>query len=414
MSDSIFRQSALDQLASPERLDAPLALVGRASWLLLGAVAAGLVGALIWAVLTTSPVKVSGAGVLIGERGLSEVAGDEGGLVRRVLVTSGQMVHAGDPIAELTRTDLQRDLDDAGARLAAARQRYQAMAAFYAGEQARDRGTDALRLDTLSQTRAALADRVRYLSDKAVRMRQLVDRGFVQKDRLADVQVELADARERLANLGESAARVQSDANTKSGQERLALLDQQREISEQERRIARLGAQLGERRYIRAREDGQITEIKAGGGDVIGSGTAIATLAPVSRSGRMIALLYVPVAEGKRIQPGMAAEISPANVERAIFGHIPGRILSVAPLPSTAEGMRKMLRNDTLVRQLLSNGAPIEIRVALDTDAANPSGYRWSASHGPAAALSAGVTLTGDMIVERKRIIGLLVPQVAN
>ena len=414
MSESIFRQSALDRLANPERLDAPLILVRRTSWLLLITLVVAMAAALLWSVVARAPVKVSSQGVLIGQGGLAEIVTDEAGRIEKLLVTSGQRVRAGDPIATVRRTDLERELADAQAKLEAAQDRFARLSGFYAQRGAQDGGANAIRLGTLAESRHALEERAARLQDKLARMQALVGSGFVPQDRVLETQASLAEARERISNLGEAAVRVRIDANAKAGEAGLSLLDEQRTIEEQQRLIARLSAQLAEQRVVRASEAGQITEIKVAGGDVVGPGSAIATLAPTESDGAMVALLYVPVAEGKRIQPGMAAEIVPATVERAVYGHIPGRVLTVAPLPATTEGMRRVLRNDTLVQQLMAGGAPIEVRVALERDRGLPSGYRWSASKGPRRAISAGTMLTGEVVIDRKRMIALLVPQTAD
>ena len=414
MSETIFRQSALDRLANPERLDAPLRLVPRSGWLLLATIAAMLIAALVWALVTRIPVPVTGTGVLIGQDGLAEVVTDEAGRVDRLLVETGQDVRAGTPIAVISRSELAREIADARTRLAEARDRYARLSGFYSAQRGRDGGADALRLSTIAESRAALDERARYLEDKIARMQSLVRRGFVQNDRLVDTQAELATVRERIANLGESAVRVRIDANSKDGQADLALLDERRTIEEQQRLIARLSAQFAEQSVVRASTDGQVTEIKVGAGDVVGQGSAIATIAPLARGRTMVAFLYVPLAEGKRIQPGMAAEIAPANVERAVYGHMPGRVISVSPLPATAQGIRRVLRNDTLVQQVMAGGSPIEVQVALEQDRDNPSGYRWSASHGPRSRISAGSALSGRVIIDRKRVISLLIPSSAD
>ncbi len=56
MTESIYRQAALDRLASPERLDVPPRLVGRPSWLLLATFAIVIAAALVWAIVTEAPV----------------------------------------------------------------------------------------------------------------------------------------------------------------------------------------------------------------------------------------------------------------------------------------------------------------------------------------------------------------------
>ena len=71
---------------------------------------------------------------------------------------------------------------------------------------------------------------------------------------------------------------------------------------------------------IRASSAGQVTEVKLGAGDIIAAGTALATIAPETGGAdeALVALIYVPAAEGKRIAPGMAAEVVPTTVERAV------------------------------------------------------------------------------------------------
>lgn len=395
-------------MASPERLDAPLKLVGRPSWLLLGAFAAAIVCGVIWAVLTSAPVKVSASGILIDRTGLAEIVSADAGRIDRLMVAPGDQVRAGQAIAALARTELVREIDAARSKLADAQGRYARLRGFYGAQGSRQSGADNVRLSTIAESRRALAERERYLVAKAARMETLMGRGFIQRDELVNVQIDLADVRERLSNLGESALRVRIDANQRSGETGLALLDEQRTIEEQQRLIQRLGAQLADQQIVRAPSDGVVTEVKVSAGDVIAPGSALATLSPTG--GSLVALLYVPAADGKRIVPGMAAEIVPTTVERSVYGHIPGKVVSVAPLPATAEGMRRVLRNDQLVQELVSGGAPIEVRIALERDAALASGFAWSASKGPKTRVSAGSIVRGQVVVDRTRLIRWLIP----
>jgi HlyD family secretion protein len=165
---------------------------------------------------------------------------------------------------------------------------------------------------------------------------------------------------------------------------------------------------------IRSPQAGRITEVKVVAGDVVAAGAALATIAPTEGKDTLLALLYVPATEGKRIEVGMPAEITPTTVERAVYGHIPGSVVSVAPLPATPEGMRRVLRNDQLVQQLIASGAPIEVRVALDRNIANASGFDWSASKGPDAQISAGSIVEGQVVVDRTPVIGWLIPAARN
>ncbi|WP_293675866.1 NHLP bacteriocin system secretion protein [uncultured Phenylobacterium sp.] len=411
MTESIYRKAALDRLGSPERLDAPLTLVGRPAWLLLAAFAAALVGALGWAFATQAPVRVAASGILIDRTGLAEIVAGDDGRIEQLMVGPGDRVSAGQPIATIARPELRREIAEARSKLADAQARYDRLQGFYGAQGSRQQGADTVRLATLAQSRRALTERAAYLEQKARQMASLVERGFLQRDKLVDVQIELAEVRERIANLEESALRVGIDATTRSGERSLALLDQQRTIQEQTRAVELLSARLADQQVVRSPHAGRITELKVNAGDVVAVGAALATVAPDDDGRSLVALLYVPTSDGKRIEPGMSAEIVPSTVEREVYGHIPGRVLSVAPLPATPEGMRKVLQNDQLVAELTAAGAPIEVRVALSRDRSNMSGFSWSASRGPKSRVSAGSTIQGKVVVDRKPVIAWLIPR---
>ncbi len=395
-------------MASPERLDVPLKLVPRPAWLMLGAFAFAIVAALAWAMVTSAPVKVAASGILIDRTGLAEIVATDAGRIERLLVAPGDLVREGQPVATIARTELVREIEAARAKLGDARARYERLRGYYGTQGNQAAGADTARLATIAETRQALNERARYLEAKAARMQRLMSRGFIQRDELVNVQIELADVRERLSTLGESAIRVRVDATQRSGEAGLALLDETRTIDEQQRTITRLSAQLADQQMIRSRHTGVITEVKVNAGDVIAPGSALATISPTG--GSVVALLYVPTADGKRIAPGMVAEIAPTTVERSVYGHIRGTVVAVAPLPATAEGMRRVLRNDQLVQELVAGGAPIEVRVRLYRDPATASGFAWSASKGPKTQVSAGSIVRGQVIVERTRMIRWLIP----
>ncbi|WP_416908125.1 MAG: NHLP bacteriocin system secretion protein [Polymorphobacter sp.] len=416
MTSTLFRKQALDRLASPERLDAPMTLVPRPWWMLLAAFAAMIVAAALWAGLTFAPVKVGAQGILINRTGLAEIVAEDAGRIEALLVAPGDVVRAGQPIATIARTQLTRELADATSELKAAQARRARLERFYADQAASERQADAARVATIAESRAALEERARFLEEKAAQMTTLVQRGFITRQQQGDLELELAEVRERISGLDEAALRVTIEANARAEKSGLALLDEQRTIDAKAREIARLAARLGETEVIRASSAGQVTEVKLGAGDIIAAGTALATIAPETggADAGLVALIYVPAAEGKRIAPGMAAEVVPTTVERAVYGHVPGRVLAVAPLPATAEGMRRVLRNDQLVQELTAKGAPIEVRIALERRPGSASGFAWSASEGPDAPVSAGSIVEGKVIVDERRVAALLLPGAAR
>ena len=410
MATSIFRKEALDRLANPERLDAPLRLVTAPHWILLAGFAALVAAALVWASVTSAPVKVSGRGILIDRAGLSEIVAGDSGQIAAVLVSAGTNVVADQPIALLSSSELERDIADTRARLAQAQARQSRLFAYYT-DQARSEGSaDTGRLASIARTRAELDRRRIALEERERSIASLTARGFVTRDTLIAAQAEAAEARERIADLENEAARLRVEGVGRSGRYRLELLDGQNGIDELQRELARLQARAGEQTIIRAQSAGQVIEVKVGPGDVVVPGTALATIARNDRSGETIALLYVPAGEGRRIQRGMRAELVPDTVEREVYGGIVGRVLSVSPLPATREGMRRILRNDQLVDQLLLGGAVTEVQVALERDPSTATGFRWSSSRGPERGVGIGTLTAARIVIDRRRVLDWLLP----
>ena len=129
-----------------------------------------------------------------------------------------------------------------------------------------------------------------------------------------------------------------------------------------------------------------------------------------ARAPSLVAVLYVPPRDGKKLRPGMAVEVTPATVQREEHGFVLGRVRRIAEFPSSTAGMTRTLQNDQLVRTLAGDGAPYEVEVALEADAAAASGLRWSSGRGPAFAVNSGTMCEARVTVRQVRLLGLAIP----
>ena len=410
MGKKIFRQAALDRLASPEKLDAPVRLVGAPGWLIVVAFVTAIAAGVTWAATVKAPIKVTAQGILIDRAGLVEIVANRAGLLEMVDLAPGDTVEVGQIVARMSRTDLRRDLTSAQAKLDNARERFSRLQTFYAEQKQREDRSDSERRKTNERTRQLLADRLMLLDEKIASVTSLVARNVVLRDRLIDAQVAASDVRERVSILEEEILSLDLGAVERESTRRLALLDERLTVEEQEREIARLTDQLNDEQVIRSSHIGVIAEVKVNAGDVIQTGTALATLAPVGNVGDIVAVLYIPPGEGKRVEKGMPTQILPSTVEREVYGYIVGEVSSVAPLPATPEGMRRTLQNDQLVTQLSANGAPIEVRILMKRDQSTLTGFAWSSSKGPSAGVNAGTLIEGQVIVDNVPIVDLVLP----
>ena len=85
-------------------------------------------------------------------------------------------------------------------------------------------------------------------------------------------------------------------------------------------------------------------------------------------------------------------------------------MIAVSPLPVTREGALSNVGNPDLVRDIMSDGACLEVAARLEADRSAFSGYRWSSSRGPRVTMSSGLTVQAQVTVERRAPVSYLIP----
>lgn len=182
------------------------------------------------------------------------------------------------------------------------------------------------------------------------------------------------------------------------------------QIKEVERNIAQLEQKVADNSKIVSTQAGCILEITATNGQVVNPGTPIASIDTQATGGKMVAITYFPVKNGKKIKPGMPIQITPDTVQRERFGGIIGKVVSVSPFPITPQGAALELGNQELVNKLIAGEPRIAITAELETDESTFSGYRWSSSKGPKLKISPATTTTVRVRTEQRAPITFVLP----
>ncbi|MBL4614754.1 MAG: NHLP bacteriocin system secretion protein [Magnetovibrio sp.] len=216
---------------------------------------------------------------------------------------------------------------------------------------------------------------------------------------------------------------VELEENTLAIAKEREILDLRLRTQVLAREVQSLQGQYERNTRLRSPYTGRIVELKLNPGEIVDTGVSVFSLLPSeetsnaagqrstnSTSANLIAVLYVAPTDGKKVQPGMDVHISPSTVKQEEFGFLMGRVLTVAEIPSTAEGMKRILKNTKLVESLSGDGAPFEVTVELLRDPATPSGFKWSSSMGPAVQMNAGTLADAKVTVRRVRLISVVIP----
>ena len=405
---AIFRKKALERLSSPEQLDQLIQVTNPQGWLALSALVVLLLGALTWGVFGSVPTSAAGEGILLRSGGVSDLVSIGSGQVEDILVAVGDVVEKGQTVARVRQDATLRQIDDVEARRAALAEELESLE-IYAREQLRlsARNQEQKRANYELSIRT-LQREVEILEEQIAAQRELLADGLITQQTLLATEQQLNASRDRLA-----AQRLELGALELERLEAEQRLQEQ--LEERRSRMRDLDLQLRELRgsleenaNVVSPRRGRVLELMADRGDVLQAGTSILSMEIVSED--LLAVLFVPAALGKQVRPGMEARISPSNVQREEHGYMLGEVTWVADFPSTRRGMQRLLVNEELVDRLLGEGPPIQIDVRLQKDPSLPSGYRWSSSKGPPNEISSGTLASGNVIVESKRPISLVIP----
>ena len=137
--------------------------------------------------------------------------------------------------------------------------------------------------------------------------------------------------------------------------------------------------------------------------------------------------MFVPAGEGKKIDVGYFVEVMPATIKREEHGFIHGKVVAVSELPATRLAMEAALQHPDLVDTFLKRYAPgvllrvhvqLELRQGLTDNDANEidqkglNRFHWSSSSGEKQKLKTGTMCEAAIVVEKQRLITLVLPWV--
>ncbi|WP_081608930.1 NHLP bacteriocin system secretion protein [Paramagnetospirillum caucaseum] len=416
-NQSIFRQVALERLSTPEQLDQVMRVTSPLSWLMAGSVAVLIVTALIWSLVATIPVKVSAQGILISPGGVLTVSSEHGGRITELLVRSGQRVSVGQLVARLEQPDVRQDLDTAKAELGELHRQRQQIIEFQGRDNKVQIALLAQKKKDIQETLRHLGDRIHWLSERERNEAGLLAKQYIDRNRYINTKIELNSAVEARSKAANELKQVERDETTLSiGKER-ELLDKEMLIGAASRKIEALEERLARQSTVISPYSGDIVEFKVNQGEVVDKGKALFSLLPArsesaaqAKGGDLIAVVYVNPNDGKKVRPGMPVQVAPSTVKREEYGFIMGHVKAVAEIPSTSEGMMRILKNQQLVTSLSGGGAPFEVVVELERDPATPTGFKWSSSRGPEAEINTSTLADSTITVRSIHLISLAIP----
>ncbi|WPL16488.1 multidrug efflux system protein EmrA [Thiorhodovibrio winogradskyi] len=409
MGQEIFRKSALERLSSPEQLDRLVTVVSPKNWLALLTITLLLAAVVAWGILGALPTLVKGNGILISSGGqITTIQAPAAGTLTEILVDLGQEIEAGQVLARLSQTDAMQRLRSAQGLLEERERALAQLQAQFEDELRLKRANMMLRRAALQDQIDAGAKRGDFLRERLANQESMQKRGLASRDEIETTRDELNQVDEKVAQVRTQMATIEAEEldllATQANERRRA----EEAIHDAERQIRELEASLAEATVVTASARGILAEIKVNPGARVAEGQSLFALQSGGQSLELI--LYIPPQDGKRVKPGMSAQISPATVKQEEFGTIKGAVDWVSDFPASMDGMRAVLGSNELAQTFAPAGPPYVARVALEQDPVSVSGYRWTSRKGANLPLSAGTLCSAEITIERRAPITLVIP----
>jgi len=409
VAENIFRQAALERLSSPEQLDRLVTVASPKAWIALFMLGMIIAAAVVWGILGTIPTRVEGQGILISNGGrVVNVQAAGSGFLTEINVTVGHPVEAGQIVARLSQTDAQKSYENAQAILQERLDNQTRTHAQVQHEQTLKMQHIERQRQTLRDSLAAGYQRMEFLQERQKQDQALLTKKIITRDMVDQTRQEAHQTNREIVDLRKSLAYLDNEEL-----DLLTTLEQRRRtaeeaVNEARRQVAQIEVTLAQATMVTAPASGIVTEVKVSPGALVTQGQSLFTFQSGGESLDLI--LYIPPQYGKRVKPGMAAQVAPVTAKREEFGTINGQVKWISEFPATVEGMRAVLQNDELVRTFTQNGPPYVARISLYPDPETVSGYRWSSAKGATLGLSSGTLASAEMTVSEQAPVTLIIP----
>ena len=410
MANPLFRETALQNLSSPEQLDQLIKITRPRAWLVLATLGFVLGVTLLWSVFGSLPSTLTGQGIIVRQGGTYNiVALGNGVIVDFQDFKTGQLIHKGQVLGHVTQPLLALQRDTALGEL----QRLEKEHASIASEMALERParSHSARQQADIQ-RAAIRSREQLLAslkEKLTHQAALLADGLITNQRYEENRQAIFSAENDISTAGNAlqALNIQALTDQNNFDERTRQMTAA--LTSARARLADLSAQLELASNVVSTHDGLVVEVLVSKGDIV---TVNQPVLSVEEPVRLLeALIYMPPqSEAERIRPGMMVQLSPVTAVKERYGYLVGKVTSVSKYPSSEQGMLAVFNNPALVRDLSKDGSPIAVTVALVPDNDTKSGYRWSSGAASQLELSSGTLAAATFTIEVQKPISLVIP----
>lgn len=402
------RSQAVAARSSLDRSEELLPVTPARAWIALCGFAAVLGAVVTWAVLARVPTRAEGQAVILRAGGVRSVIASGSGIITGLTVGPGDKVRARQVIAKISQPVLTERLVSAESALDAARRERERAVSVRQQAATLETASVERQRDSIQREIADFEGRAKLAAQRIRMEEELFASGIVARQQVIDATQKRDDIIANINRLRAQLTQFDAQRYTIEAAPAQTAAEHDARVREAERQLSEVKKQLAVVETVTAPYGGQVVEVKTYQGATITQGAPILNLQ--ADQNELEAIAYVPSSEAKNVKPGLDVDLALSNVKREEFGYLRGTVRWVAEYPASPAALMRNFENETLVQSLTRSGAVTEVRVALERDAATPSGFRWTSSKGPEAKLTPGSLGTVRIVTRRQAPLALILP----
>ena len=151
--------------------------------------------------------------------------------------------------------------------------------------------------------------------------------------------------------------------------------------------------------------EGKVAAQQVRPGDPVKRASTLLIIEPAGRALEVVA--YFPLEAARAIAPGMPVRISPAAMQKEIYGYLIGSVVSVEQYPISPERLILQAGSETLAHDFLQQGILVEVHIALIRVDGQ---VQWTLSRANVPPLLSGTPCTLFVITDRRAPLQLIFP----
>ena len=402
------RQTAI---RDPEHLNEAIRLTSRSTWILLSGLLLCVAGVVAWALLGRLDFHARGGGVILPKRSeVANVVARAAGIVTEIHAAPGRRVQAGDLLVTVKLDEIKERRDQAATELKAQQDELQRYSTTAQADIERRRKDLDQELASLQASLGEFTKSRGMLDSLYANYVSEVQRGLATREQLQATYDRLNSARQSIRQINDKLASEKTSQIEFENQAARNLSDLRMRVIEAQGKLADFDVQLDVGSTIRSPVAGVVTEVTAQINQTVTPGAKLMVVQSDTRASSMVVHAYLRIDEGKRVRPGMPAQVSPTSIDERIYGSIRGEVTGVSALPMSHEGLEAVLGNSSLVTDMMKAGPPIEVLIALHASSATADGLAWTSGISPPTRVTAGGTATSRIVIDSVSPFSLIVP----